>query len=294
MVRTLRVFVLSVAAIAASLPAEAGIAGDDLTSAISPPNQNVFFMELPVVNPDGSTPDGCPFTFPGQNEEREIVVHRIDVDGNGNTIFNGQVINDQDLAKIFRGYLVHDGLTELQLMPNAQANAKSVINMLGAVAESDFPCLGFVGNERYREIYRSKASKSGTWTPPIGDISRLPNRAPSFDPIVVYITSTDAAGREPDNPDFAGSSLSGRCRAYFGNKAVSGSELVKLATATMKNAVEDAGGAEKLLGEGLKPGILPDGLIMATPNTPWRCVGGVVYNLQRSGFVGIGITLAPN
>jgi biopolymer transport protein ExbD len=290
---------LAVVTFGAFLPAEAAAMRDTSEAASRSSQPDVVFVDLPVADEDYSTSRNCPLSIPQPPGElvdepiEEYKTHRVAVDEDGNTLFNGMKIVTEDVDKTFKAYLVADGLTELQIQPYAQAKAGPVVKMLGAVANVKFPCSGFVGNERYRGISRAKSTTPELWPAATQNRSQLPNPTPQFDPVVVNVTATDSAGREPNDPNFDGAAKTGRCRAYFGDKPVSGSELVYMGQAVVLDAVERAGGLEKFHTGEANPSDIPPGFIAASQNTPWRCVGGVIYNLQMSGFLSLGFTLLP-
>ena len=289
---SMRIIVFVVTAFAMFISPEAGAAEGTKAADEKSLQPSVVFVDLPIANEDGTRLDNCPgFT----NEPIEgLKIHRIVVDEVGNTLFDAKKITEDNFEREFKAGLPADGLTEIQIWPNPQAKAKFVLKTLDPLMKTEFRCYGFVNNEKYRQIFRSKSAHARSLPFELVDLSILPNRAPTFDPIVVIITSTDIAGREPNDPNFAGSALEGRCRAYYGGKPVSSKELVDLASAAYNSAIDKAVGVEEIrsrfVHEILPAGVLPDGHIVADPNTPWRCVGGVIFNFQISGFLGIPTT----
>jgi biopolymer transport protein ExbD len=297
---TAHITLFTFAVIGAFYPAEAAMQGFTSESASQSSQTGVVFVDLPVYFEDGSNSDNCPLSIPPPFDEpvdeptEKYKIHKIVVDEDGNTLFNGTKIAVEDFDKTFRALLVADGLTELQIQPYAQAQAGPVLKMLGALMDTGFPCHGFVGNGDYAQIFRAKAAGARPWPQTMPDFVHLLGRAPNIDPVAIHITSTDSVGREPNDPQYAGAALGGRCRAYFGNKPVSNKEMVSIVTATMRSAYDRAMVVQKQKNEPVEPEMLPDGLILTTPTTPWRCVGGIVYNLQLSGFIRVGFGLIPN
>ena len=79
----------------------------------------------------------------------------------------------------------------------------------------------------------------------------------------------------------------GSCEVYWGLTRVHTQELLDRAVAKLRLEIDKQGG----LG---KPGLeLPEAHIRGDVNTPFRCVGGVVSNLQRAGFPRVGFISEP-
>lgn len=280
------VYQLAATALLVALPAEA-LAGVASTSEDNSIQSSVVFFDLPVASADNIGPNKCTMSDEG------IIVHRVVFNEDGTTSFNNTTINETYFEEEIKPRLNIDRLTELQILPDAQVETKFVVKMLDPLIAARFPCYGFVGNEQYRKIYRTKSTKPELWAAASQNQTQLPNPTPQFDPVVIHVTATDSAAREPNDPNFAGAAKIGRCRAYFGTKPVSGNELVNMVTAVMSDAVERAGGTEKFLSGEAQISDIPTGIIAASENTPWRCVGGVIFNLQVSGIIRLGFTLIP-
>jgi biopolymer transport protein ExbD len=300
MILTVHIALLALLTFGAFLPAKAAATENTSETASHFSQPSVVFVDLPVAYADGSNPDNCPLSIPPAFDEPaeeptdNYKIHKIGVDEDGNTLFNGMKIAAEDFDKAVKTYLVADGLTQLQIQPYAQAQAGPVLKMLGALMDTGFPCHGFVGNWNYAQIFKAKAASAGPWPQTKPDFLHLLDQAPKIDPVAIHITSTDVVGREPSDPQYAGAALDGRCRAYFGNKPVSNKELVSSVTATMRSAYDRAMTVQRKKNETVESEMLPDGLILTTPTTPWRCVGGIVYNLQLSGFIRVGFGLIPD
>jgi biopolymer transport protein ExbD len=79
----------------------------------------------------------------------------------------------------------------------------------------------------------------------------------------------------------------GACRVYWGLTPVNSAELVDRAVKKLKLEVDKQGGPSA-------PGLeLPEVHIRGDANTPYRCIGGTVFNMQRAGFVRVGFISEP-
>lgn len=111
--------------------------------------------------------------------------------------------------------------------------------------------------------------------------------------VVLTVTTTDSAGREPGSPDFDGTNPGGECRIYWGTTPINSSELVERATKHLKSEFEKLGGDAAAKAGLIKPEDLPEAHIRADVNTPYRCVGGAIISMQYSGFAKVGFISSP-
>ena len=107
------------------------------------------------------------------------------------------------------------------------------------------------------------------------------------------VMTTDAQGRTPGitKTAYSGPTREGECRVYFNNiTPVSSTELYDQSFARLENIMERTGGAEVLMSD---PELIPQVHIRADQNVPWRCVAGVIFNVQRAGYPTIGFISTP-
>jgi biopolymer transport protein ExbD len=79
----------------------------------------------------------------------------------------------------------------------------------------------------------------------------------------------------------------GACEIYWGLTKVNSTELIERAVAKLKKEIDKQGGPNT-------PGLeLPEVHIRGDVNTPYRCIGGTVFNMQRAGFVRVGFISEP-
>ncbi len=79
----------------------------------------------------------------------------------------------------------------------------------------------------------------------------------------------------------------GQCEVYWGQTRVDSSELVDRAVKKLEFEIEKQGGKDA-------PGLeLPEAHIRGDVNTPYRCIGGAMYNMQIAGFTKVGFISEP-
>ncbi|HKR16064.1 biopolymer transporter ExbD [Rhizorhapis sp.] len=80
----------------------------------------------------------------------------------------------------------------------------------------------------------------------------------------------------------------GACAVYWNMTRVNSSELLDRAVAKLTADIEKAGGVENMT-----PEDMPEVHIRGDINTPYRCIGGTVYTMQRAGFAKVGFISEP-
>ena len=79
----------------------------------------------------------------------------------------------------------------------------------------------------------------------------------------------------------------GECEVYWGQTRVHSEELLDRAVAKLRREIDRQGGPTA-------PGLeLPEAHIRGDVNTPYRCIGGAVFNMQRAGFARVGFISEP-
>ena len=80
---------------------------------------------------------------------------------------------------------------------------------------------------------------------------------------------------------------SGACEVYWNQTRVDSNELLDRAVSKLKLEIEKQGGVTA-------PGLeLPEAHIRGDVNTPYRCIGGAIYVMQRAGFAKVGFISEP-
>jgi len=111
--------------------------------------------------------------------------------------------------------------------------------------------------------------------------------------LLLTVSTTDESGNNPGFTDtvYSGASRNGECRVYFNNTTpVDSTELYDQAFNRLDAIVKRAGGAEAMMAN---PDQIPQVLIRADVNTPWRCVAGAISNVQSAGYPTVGFISNP-
>ena len=80
----------------------------------------------------------------------------------------------------------------------------------------------------------------------------------------------------------------GTCEVYWGMTKVDSKELLDRSVAKLEDAVKKAGGPENLTEE-----TMPEAHIRGDVNTPYKCIGGAIFTMQRAGFARVGFISEP-
>jgi biopolymer transport protein ExbD len=80
----------------------------------------------------------------------------------------------------------------------------------------------------------------------------------------------------------------GSCEVYWNLEKVTAEQLLDKATKKLEDEIKKAGGIEAITEENM-----PEAHIRGDVNTPYRCVGGAVFTMQRAGFARVGFISEP-
>ena len=80
----------------------------------------------------------------------------------------------------------------------------------------------------------------------------------------------------------------GACEVYWNMTKVDSQQLLDRAVAKLEETIEAAGGVENLTEE-----TMPEAHIRGDVDTPYRCIGGAIFTMQRAGFARIGFISEP-
>ncbi|QAY76568.1 biopolymer transporter ExbD [Sphingosinicella sp. BN140058] len=78
------------------------------------------------------------------------------------------------------------------------------------------------------------------------------------------------------------------CEVYWGLQKVGAEELLEKAAKKLEDEVKKAGGPEAITEENM-----PEAHIRGDINTPYKCIGGAVFTMQRAGFARVGFISEP-
>jgi biopolymer transport protein ExbD len=99
----------------------------------------------------------------------------------------------------------------------------------------------------------------------------------------------EATTTKPENVSLSikANQQTGACEVYWNLTRVDSTELLNKAVAKLKLEIEKQGGVNA-------PGLeLPEAHIRGDVNTPYRCIGGPIYQMQRAGFAKVGFISEP-
>ena len=80
----------------------------------------------------------------------------------------------------------------------------------------------------------------------------------------------------------------GACEVYWNMTKVNSEELLNRAVKKLEDQIAAVGGVENLTEE-----TMPEAHIRGDVDTPYRCIGGAVFTMQRAGFARIGFISEP-
>jgi biopolymer transport protein ExbD len=92
----------------------------------------------------------------------------------------------------------------------------------------------------------------------------------------------------PENVNLSVRAVGGRCEVYWDLTPMTADALVARATTELEHQIELVGGIENITEENM-----PEAHIRGDINTPYRCIGGAIYAMQRAGFARIGFISEP-
>lgn len=111
--------------------------------------------------------------------------------------------------------------------------------------------------------------------------------------VLLAVTATDAAGRDPGDPAYEGANPGGKCRVYWNTTPIDSTELVERAAKKLQNEIDALGGTAAIEAGLIAPEDMPEVHIRGDVNTPYRCIGGAIFQMQRVGFAKVGFISSP-
>ena len=98
-----------------------------------------------------------------------------------------------------------------------------------------------------------------------------------------------ATETKPENVNLSvRGSPGGECEVYWNLTKVSSQELLDRAVKKLEDTIEAVGGVDNITEE-----TMPEAHIRGDVNTPYRCIGGAVFTMQRAGFARVGFISEP-
>jgi biopolymer transport protein ExbD len=80
----------------------------------------------------------------------------------------------------------------------------------------------------------------------------------------------------------------GQCEVYWGLTRYNSQQLLDRAVASLEALIVRVGGVQNITEENM-----PEAHIRSDIDTPYRCVGGAIFTMQRAGYARIGFISEP-
>jgi len=100
--------------------------------------------------------------------------------------------------------------------------------------------------------------------------------------VLLSVRSPDTDGDGEPNPESTG------CEVYWGQTPVDSKELLDKGQKKLEQLLKDIGGPQNITEENF-----PEVHIRGDVQTPYQCIGGVIYTMQYAGFQKIGFISEP-
>jgi biopolymer transport protein ExbD len=100
-------------------------------------------------------------------------------------------------------------------------------------------------------------------------------------------TQFEPTQTKPENVNLSVKGGPGGCEVYWGMQRVNSQELLDRAVTSLKAEVDRQTATLGRVEE------LPEVHIRGDVNTPYRCIGGAIFTMQRAGFARVGFISEP-
>jgi len=91
---------------------------------------------------------------------------------------------------------------------------------------------------------------------------------------------------KPENVNLSIRAPGGQCEIYWELSRVDSQQLLDRGVAALRAEIERQGGPQNVTE-------LPEVHIRGDVNTPYRCIGGAIFTMQRAGFTRVGFISEP-
>jgi len=98
----------------------------------------------------------------------------------------------------------------------------------------------------------------------------------------------EATVTKPENVNLTVRAVNGQCEVYWNLTRVNSQQLLDRAVGSLEALIARVGGVQNITEENM-----PEAHIRADIDTPYRCIGGAVFTMQRAGFARIGFISEP-
>lgn len=108
-------------------------------------------------------------------------------------------------------------------------------------------------------------------------------------PVTLPKVEYEVTTTTPQNINLSVRAVDGQCEVYWELRKVTSQELLERADASIKAEIERLGGP----GAEIRDEDIPEAHIRGDINTPYRCIGGTIYTMQRAGYTRVGFISEP-
>ena len=108
-------------------------------------------------------------------------------------------------------------------------------------------------------------------------------------PVQLPAVRFEATQTKPENVNLSvRGGPGGTCEVYWNLTRVNNEQLLDRAVKKLEDLIEDVGGVENVTEENM-----PEAHIRGDVNTPYKCIGGTIFTMQRAGFARVGFISEP-
>ena len=107
-------------------------------------------------------------------------------------------------------------------------------------------------------------------------------------PVQLPKVEWEATTTKPENVNLSVRAVNGQCEVYWGLTRMNADQLLDRAVDDLTTKVEALGGPNNITEDNM-----PEVHIRGDINTPYRCIGGAIFAMQRAGFARIGFISEP-
>ena len=107
-------------------------------------------------------------------------------------------------------------------------------------------------------------------------------------PVVLPKVEYEVTQTKPENVNLSVRAVNGQCEVYWDLTPMTSEELLNRAVTELEDQIEALGGVQNMTEENM-----PEAHIRGDINTPYRCIGGAIFTMQRAGFARIGFISEP-
>jgi biopolymer transport protein ExbD len=108
-------------------------------------------------------------------------------------------------------------------------------------------------------------------------------------PVQLPAVRFEATQTKPENVNLSvRGGPGGTCEVYWNLTPVTSEQLLERAVTKLEDLIENVGGVENVTEENM-----PEAHIRGDVNTPYKCIGGTIFTMQRAGFARVGFISEP-